>query len=210
MKHSKTLMIAAAALSTAFGTMAIAHTEAHADTSATTLAPAAPIIAVVDLVKVYESLDELKARENDMKAAVAARQEEMQKLSKELEDDAKEIQNLPPGLDRQKRVQAFLEKQATAKVKKEVYEALLDQQRAESFRELYEKITLACKKIAESQGITMVIVNDDSVKIPPGSSTADVQRIITNKRILFVNKTHDISDEVISQLNLEYKNAPRR
>lgn len=173
------------------------------------LAPPTPVIALVDLPKVFEQLDERKAREEELIKSAEAKQAELTQLAKEIEDEGKMAQAMADLNTKQNAIVKLLEKQAMATAKRNAYDALLDQQRAQVFLTLYGKVADAAKRMAESRGYTIVMANDQNINTQPGAGTNEVRQTLGQRRVLFAAQSHDITSELITQLNLENKSGRR-
>jgi Skp family chaperone for outer membrane proteins len=198
-------MIAAALLIGGAGLLMVG--QATARNSATMLTPPAPVIALVDLPKVFEALDERKVREQELMDNATAKQAELTALGKELEEEGTKAKMIGNVNQQQAAVIKLLEKQAMANAKRSAYDALLDQQRAEIFKALYMKVAFTSKKLAEMQGYTMVMADDQGLNIPSGASTDAVRSVLGSRRILHAAKSHDITQDIINQLNIEFKSG---
>lgn len=177
---------------------------ARSAASAALLAPPAPVVALVDLPKVFESLKEREAREKELIASAEAKQAELTQMGKEIEDETKKIQVMTDPDAKQAAILKLLEKQAVAQSKKQAYEVLLDQQRAEVLKRMYNKVAETAKKMAEAQGITIVMANDQSISMGNGASTAEVRQTLGMRRVLWAANSHDITGEIITQMNLDF------
>ncbi|MBX9738106.1 MAG: OmpH family outer membrane protein [Phycisphaerales bacterium] len=198
-------MIAAALLIGGAGLLMVG--QATARNNAAMFAPPAPVIALVDLPKVFEALDERKVREQELMDNANAKQAELTALGKELEEESTKAKMIGNVNQQQAAVIKLLEKQAMANAKRSAYDALLDQQRAEIFKALYMKVADTSKKLAEMQGYTMVMADDQGLNIPSGASTDAVRSVLGSRRILYAAKSHDITQDIINQLNIEFKNG---
>ncbi len=183
--------------------------QATARNSNAMLVPPAPVIALVDLPKVFEALDERTTREKELMDNATLKQAELTALGKELEDESMKAKVMGRGNQQQAAVLKLLEKQAVANAKRSAYDAMLDQQRAEIFKALYAKVADASKKIAEMQGFTLVLADDQGITIPDGASTDAVRGVLGGRRVLYAAKAHDITQDIINQLNIEFKNNPK-
>jgi Skp family chaperone for outer membrane proteins len=185
-------VIAAAGLSTAVAT------------SALRLGPPAPVVATVNLEELVKQLDERAAREAELRSYSEGLQGQLDSLVKELNDAQAKIAALD-GNERKNQAARVLELQAMARAKKEIFEAMVDARRAEVFRGLYDKINDASKRLAEKNKYTMVISADDSARIPPSAGSQDVERQISLRRFIFVDKAHDVTSELVAMMNNEFK-----
>ncbi|MFN0011315.1 MAG: OmpH family outer membrane protein [Phycisphaerales bacterium] len=173
--------------------------------SAARMGPPPAVIATVNLEEAIKTLDERAMRENELKSFSETLQGELDKLVKMLKDEDTKMKVLD-GDQKREAASRILEMQATAEAKKKIYEARIDQRRGEVFRNLYEKITAASRRLAEQNAYTMVIASDEGVQVPMGPS-ADIERTISLKRFLYVGKAHDATTELVSLMNNEFKSG---
>lgn len=188
------------------GLVSVAAVSTVAVPAARLLAPPAPVIATINLEQVIKDLEERPAREGDMKAFNENLQGELNKLVKEMENQQAKLAALN-GAEREQEGAKLLEMQANARVKKELYEAIIDRRRGKVFRELYNKIAEASARLAEKNGYTMVIASDQTVQVPEGAPSSDVERTISLKRFIYVSKPHDVTAELVQMMNNEFKAA---
>ncbi len=165
--------------------------------------PTSAVIATVDLESLISQLDEKNVAEASLKAYSESLRGELETLNKGLKDQENKVQVLD-GAAKKEAFVKLIEMRANLKVKGEVFDAFIDQRRGEAFKGLYEKITAAVQALAKQSGYTMVIVSDEKVRIPVGPS-ADIERTISLKRFLFVEKSHDITADVAKLMNNEFK-----
>ncbi len=199
-------MIALALLMGGAGVLMVG--QAAARNSNGMLVPPAPVVALVDLPRVFEALDERTVREKDLMDNATIKQGELTALGKEIEEESQKAKVMNRGNQQQAAVLKLLEKQAVANAKRGAYDAMLDQQRAEIFKSLYSKVADASKKVAEMQGFTLVLADDQGITIPDGASTDAVRGVLGGRRVLYAAKAHDITQDIINQLNIDFKNKP--
>ncbi|MFN7022603.1 MAG: OmpH family outer membrane protein [Phycisphaerales bacterium] len=168
--------------------------------------PASAVIATVDLEQVISQLSEKSAAEASLKAYSESLQGELDRLNGEIKNQESKISALD-GQAKKDAVVKLIELKANGKVKAEVFSALVDQRRGEVFKTLYEKISETAQRLAKQSGYTMVIVSDERVRVPAGPSQ-DIERTISLKRFLYVDKGHDITGDLITLMNSEYKAGP--
>ncbi len=187
------------------GVCLLAVSAASVAVTATRLAPAPATIATINLEEAIKNLDERSMREGELKGFSEGLQAELDKLVKQLKDEDNKMRTLE-GDQKREIASRILEMQATAEAKKKIYEARIDQRRGEVFRALYEKMIAASKRLAEQNGYSLVIANDEGVQVPQGPS-ADIERTISLKRFLYVARSHDATAELVSLMNNEFKSG---
>ena len=207
-RSRSTLAIFGAAALLALGTIT-AVSVARFESAATFAPPSSPTIAMLDLQKVFNGLDERLARQTELEASGKSMQDELDKMLSMGKDEATKAEALPEGLDKKAATERLQELQVNLKVKKEIFEARLDQRRASVFRELFVRISDASKRLAVANKYSMVISSDETVEIPGGRNTAETQQAISTKRYIYIDPAHDVTQDLITMMNNEYKNAPK-
>lgn len=186
------------------GLVLLAAVSTVAVPAAMRLAPPAPVIATLNLEEVIKNLEERSLREGEMKGFNQGLQGELDTLVKSMQDEQSKLAALSGG-ELEQATAKLLEMQANARVKKELYEAIIDRRRGKVFRELYNKIADASKRLGEKSGYTMVIASDESVQVPANAPSQDVERTISLKRFVFVSKGHDVTGELVTMMNNEFR-----
>jgi Skp family chaperone for outer membrane proteins len=172
------------------------------------VAPAAPptaVVATVNLEEVVKNLTERASLESALKAFSDEKQAELNRLVAEINNLSKNMDTLSDA-EKETAAARLIEMNTNAKVKKELYEALIDQRRGKTFKALYEKIIDTTKRLAQRNGYTIVFSSDETALIPRGPSN-DIERAISLKRFLYVEKGHDITLELVTMMNNEFMAA---
>jgi len=204
---SRSAITLAAVTALAVGGIAAAR---NAETISAMFAPPAPVIVTIDLQKVFSGLEERSARQGELESMGKGMQEELDKLLAAGKDENTKMEALPDGVEKMAAVEKLTEMQLNIRVRKELFEVKLDQRRSNTFRLLYQKITEASRRLAAQSKYTLVLTSDESVEIPGGLNTADTQKAISTKRFLFVDPAHDVSTELVTMMNTEYRAASTR
>lgn len=173
-------------------------------------APTPPTVAMVNLEKVINNLEELATRN----AEVTALREELQKgvdakgaeLSK-MGDSLKILQ--PNSPEHKKTQQEALRKRVEIEVDGKIAEQLLDQKKAEVHRGLFIKIQDAVNRLAKQRGYALVLSHDGEIDIIEGQE-GQVTRQIAMRRILYADKSLDVSDELLGMMNNEWRTGAKR
>ncbi len=162
------------------------------------------MIATVDLDVVFKNLKERPVREAEWKAHAESRQAELKKIEVELQGMATKLETADVA-ERRALNAAILEKEATAQVKKQLFQREIDQRRGELFSAILTKIKAAAARLAVANGYTLVLTSDENATIPTDASSADVQRAVLLRRMLYVAKEHDVSDDLWALMNNEWE-----
>lgn len=178
--------------------------------------PANPTaVAVVNLPKVLQSLDERTVRQDAMSKATESRQKQLDELTKRIEAltlelDPKEGGTIKPGTAeyRDKLIQ-LRELQVTLDARFKLLEQVLSFERGTIMRELYVKIDSAVTRIANRDGYDVVLLDDTDFKLPNEASQDDMNRAILSRSVLYRHNSIDITDQVVQLLNNEFKAGSR-
>ncbi|MCL4222051.1 MAG: OmpH family outer membrane protein [Phycisphaerales bacterium] len=178
--------------------------------------PANPTaVAVVNLPKVLQSLDERTVRQDAMSKATESRQKQLDELTKRIEAlnlelDPKEGGTIKPGTAeyRDKLIQ-LRELQVTLDARFKLLEQVLSFERGTIMRELYVKIDSAVNRIADRDGYDLVLLDDTDFKLPNEASQDDMNRAILSRSVLYRHNSIDITDQVVQLLNNEFKAGSR-
>lgn len=165
--------------------------------------PAAPIIATLDLEAVVTGLNERTDKEASLKSELANYQSKVDKLAEEVKAMQKSLENEPDGVGKMKMAKDFRDKAVRLEFEKQYAQRLLGELQGEMLRELYLKMVKAAQAQAKKNGYALVLASDERVQVPSGDPT-DVTRAIAMKRMLHVDTSLDITQEIITLMNNEY------
>jgi len=169
------------------------------------LAPPTAVVAVFDLERVFGELEERKAREGDLQNYVKSLQGELDALVASAKDLTDKATTLPDGPEKSAAAAKAIEAQLQARVKKEVSDAMVENRKTTSFVDLYNKVNDAVKRLATQNNYTIVISTDEKAGIPMGADAQGIQRLMQLKRVFYTAGGHDITSDLVTLLNNEYK-----
>jgi Skp family chaperone for outer membrane proteins len=204
---SRSTMTLAAVAALGLGSYAVAR---NAESLAGMFAPPAPVIVTIDMQKIFGGLTERMARQQELETMGGTMQKELDDLLAAGKSEAQKAEVMADGPEKAMAIDRLTEMQMQVRMKKELFEAKLDQRRADTFRILHAKISDACRRLAAQNKYTLVLTNDETNAIPGGMNTADTQKAISSKRIMFAEAGHDISNELVTFMNNEYSAAGGR
>lgn len=178
--------------------------------------PANPTaIAVVNLPKVLQSLDERTVRQDAMTKSTESRQKQLDELTKRIEAltlelDPEQGGTIKPGTAeyRDKLIQ-LRELQVTLDARFKLLEQVLSFERGTIMRELYQKIENGVNRIADRDGYDVVLLDDTDFKLPNEAGQEDMNRAILARSVLYRHASTDITDQVVQLLNNEFKAGSR-
>lgn len=162
--------------------------------------PPTPIIATVDLEKVYNNLDKRKVKEAEFEAKKKEFKTKLDALRTKLADDQANYDTMANGPQKKIMGQELVRNALQLKFDGEIAEQFLDQMYGEMLREIYEDIANACRELGSKSGYTM-IVTDDSMASIRGSGRAEVNRLIALKRNIYIDPAHDVTKELSDMMN---------
>lgn len=180
----------------------------HAGANTNTRPQAAPTtVATVDIVSVFERLNERPVLEEQLQARLTNRQAQVEEIRTRLRTLREDIQTVhTPGTDAYyERVREFTELNAVAEARVRALEQIISIDQGTLRRELYEKIRQAVTRIAERDGIQIVFFDDSGFEIPSeNASNQEVFRAIVTKGVIYQHDSVDITDRVVTLMNNEY------
>lgn len=201
-----------AALAAAAGGAAIAALAGQATATARN-APAPTRVAVVDLVKVIERLDERSDWEVQIGALGKKVQEEFAARRKEIEGMADDLEKASEA-DRA----ALRDKVAFEQLRFEQWEQIkkieIDRERALMWQSMYRNVRAESQKLAEAEGYDVVLVNDGVGEINlqrdgKAPLEAQAQEQIVRRRVLFAAKSVDVTDQLVVRMNNAHGSTAR-
>lgn len=180
--------------------------------TASALRPEAASVGVVDLTKVMAGLTEageartkLEESFKGLNADLRALAEEIKKISADL--DVTKDRSTPDALRLRLR-RAELEAQARARG--EASQRVLDIQEGELLRRMFLKVTDAARRMAETQGYDLIIV-DDRANVPPERVNdrealgREINDMVLSRRVLAASPKVDVTQALIDFMNNEFK-----
>lgn len=164
--------------------------------------PPEPVIAVVDLNKVLADLDEADDRFKEFQADVLARSEELKALQKTMEEEAAKVELLPEDqkAEQIRKVQLI---RWDLEARRVILERLSGVEEAEILAELSIAILEAVGSVSEQNGYTIVLPIEADQPLPTNNPQA-ISKAVLDKKFLYVDPGHDISQEVVTYMNNQY------
>ncbi|HZW09673.1 MAG TPA: OmpH family outer membrane protein [Phycisphaerales bacterium] len=186
--------------------VALVGWRAGAEATETRFAAQPTTVAVVDMMRALNELEELQVLNAPLVERGTERQADLDTLRKQMESLDAQLKALPESdLEGRRRLRAQLyELRETATARASVYQSLINIEKGEVIRPLYIKFVEAVKEVATKQGYDLVIFDDRAMEVPQGTE-ADVNRAIERKRILYAADRLDITSEVVLLMNEKYK-----
>ncbi len=163
-------------------------------------------VALVDVERALNELDELVALNAALGVRVEERQKNLDSLRVQIENTQAELDELPANATekrRELRAQIF-ELTETAKARTNAYQSLINIEKGEIIRPLYLKLLEAVDEVSTKQGYDLVLFDNRTLQVPK-----DVQGMINEaiqaKTILYASDSLDITDQIILLMNNKYE-----
>lgn len=182
----------------------------NATTASLARPPAQPTaIATIDIVDVFEQLNERTTLEAQLKTRVEARQSQLDDINKRIQTIQADLDpqtgTLKAGTDDYKeKVREFMEQRAVAEARRNALQQIISIDQGALRRQLYTKIEAAIAKIADRDGIDLVILDDSGFPVPENAADNDVYRAIITKGVIYKHDSIDLTQRVITMMNNEY------
>lgn len=166
---------------------------------------APPIVAVVDLERIVNNLDELTARQADLNNWITERQSAFDRVKQQFESARQKLEILPIGSDDAEQAREdLLRLQIELKLQQELSQEGVDQRKAIVHRDLFNKVSDAVERLARKNSYHLVLSNDSEPPLILGTES-QVQRQIAGRRVLFADGALDITDELLQMMNNEWQ-----
>lgn len=171
-------------------------------------AAAAPTsVALVDLQRLFDKLDELAEQNKELDTKRKTYKDDIDNLKKQADQIEEDLTKTVDPTDRKTRTDMSMQVvilRQSMQGKQEIYNRVMDLASADVIRSLYQKMTDEIAQIAKREGYDLVLFDDRSIGLPDRSGNKDLNAIIANKRILYAADTIDITDRLITIMNNDY------
>ena len=163
--------------------------------------PPPPIIAHVDLERVFNEIDRLDQIQGDLEAKLQKYQEQAEALRAEALRLKQDLDLLVLGTEKYEQAEkvwtaAVLDYRATVAFA----EAKHDAMRADARRELFGAITRAAGGFADNNEIDFILANDSQLPIQEGRDLQVVQQLAL-RRVVYASPRFDVTDDLIDWIN---------
>lgn len=197
--HARTLAIAAgialiATLGAALGAGVAASRQAAPST-----------VAVIDIDRLSIELEEFKVPAEQFRAKQNAWSEELKALEARMKKADEELQLIPES-DLDARIAKIIQRstlESELKTKNQLFQQASDLEQVKLFKSMYDRIADGAVRIAERDGIDVLLVDDRVFTIPVSSRAAQSDALAT-KKILYASESIDLTDELLTLLNNEF------
>lgn len=187
----------------------------HSNAQNTAPAPAATrspsVVALIDMVKVFDESEELKAQNTRIREEKTARDKVLDELVEKIKAKQKELNELPQSAPPKDRVNLELEIKRLANSGedlKKASDAIASFEAGAAMKSLYEKASAVVEGVMAEQGIDIVLLDDRGIKLPDNSASSEVNALIARKQIIAASGRIDITPDVITRVNNNYRANP--
>lgn len=174
------------------------------------LAPAPATIATIDLVKLMQQLTKAAVLNNQLKQRNDDRQKSINEMVDRLKQMKDQMDALPKTAEKERRelfVQAF-ELEQTAAGRRDALQRVINIEKGELIRELYQDIQSAAAGFAAKNGYDLVLVDDRAMVLPEQATEDQMNMVIQNKRVMFAAGALDVTAALAQEMNNQYQAPP--
>ena len=160
-----------------------------------------PVIATLDLERVFNDIDRRNQAEVDLEARLQTYQAQAQELQNKAKRLAEDLEMLAPGTRKYDNAQKQLTQAAVEyRAMTEFIQLKLDATRAEARRDLFAQIIDAAAEYAKSNGIDFIITNDSVLPIQQGTDIQIVQQLAL-RRVVYASEDYDVTESLVTWMN---------
>ncbi|NJL30669.1 MAG: OmpH family outer membrane protein [Phycisphaerales bacterium] len=164
--------------------------------------------AVVDVLKLFDSLAEKVQADADMQTRADRLQQEGQERERKLQDLQKDLEVLAaPGSAAHTQKQDELEKQAIEfQTWRNFQSQKLQRERAVRYEQLYRKMTDSLGKLSKENGFDIIFFKEgafDTRNVKP----EQLGTVIQLRKVLWASDDLDLTDMLVQRMNNEFKNS---
>lgn len=164
-------------------------------------------IGIVDLERLINGLRETEARNRELEERAANWQKELNEVVTRLKDVENQLNNvLPRGDSPERRAKAreLFELQSQAETRRRFFQQMIEAERGEIIRVMYEKVQAAVAAVAQAGAYDIVLLDDRKIDIPSLTRLEQVNTIIQNKKVIWAGNALDLTDQVLTRMNNDY------
>lgn len=163
-------------------------------------------VAVVDVAKIMLGMELVKTESAKLKADFDTKQKSLDGMQKKIKDLAEQVKSAKEGTQ-EKRTLAFEQIKAEAELKMtgELFQRQLNLSQGDLYKQAFLEVTAAIDQVAKQNGYHLVLRNDADVQLPANISGTDMETFIANQRVFFADSSIDITEQVVTLLNNQFK-----
>lgn len=173
-------------------------------------APAPTAVATIDLVKLMQQLNKAGVLNMQLKARNDERQKSINEMVQRLTQMKEEIDALPKTAEKERRelfVKAY-ELEQTAAGRRDALQRVINIEKGELIRELYQDIQAASTAFAKKNGYDLILVDDRAMVLPDGATEEQMNMVIQSKRVMFAGDALDVTSALAQEMNNQFQAPP--
>lgn len=183
--------------------LAVGFTVAQAQPAAK---PRPAVVAVIDVQKVFDSLSEKGEIEARLKTKAAQLDRENQSKQEEINKLQADVEILAAGSPDRLKKEAELEQKAVAlQVWRQVENNKLVRERIVQTEGIYRRIVDAVGRVSQANGIDVTLFKEPEINFT-GARPEALPLLIQSRKVLYSDKSLDLSDQIITLMNNEFRN----
>lgn len=163
-------------------------------------------VAMVNVEKVFDRLDESADWQIQIRQLASSVQEEGRARAADVERMRKELEPMAEGPDRQRLLDELALKQLRLEEWGRLKQLEIDRERSLMWQKMYRAVREEAAKVAESEGYQLVLVDDSGVEIRTSREInapleMQAQQQIASLRVLYAANAIDITEKVVVRIN---------
>lgn len=186
---------------------------ATAQNNGTIPSPPPTSVAIVDLGKLLDGIDEAadaRKRIKDQEDKYNASLDQLRAQAKTINTDLEMLKGKESTPEYLAKKAASLEIEAQLETRFKTSKALMDLHLGENLRGLYVRIFDVVDRFGKQNGYDLILIDDRHLVPRPGTTGAQVANLMNDRRILYANEAKlDITQQVITMMNNEFKAGKR-
>ncbi|MBM4109635.1 MAG: OmpH family outer membrane protein [Phycisphaerae bacterium] len=197
--------LVAAALLLGVGLAGVATRSASADASRGVVQGTK--IGMVDLEKLINGLKETETRNKELEDRAGSWQKELTDLVNRLKDVENQLNTVLPKGDspeRRAKTRELFELRSQAETRRNFFQQLIEVERGEIIRSMYDKMQSAVTAVAQAGAYDMIVLDDRKIEIPSLTKLDQVNAIIQNKKVIYANPAVDLTEQLITRMNNDF------
>ena len=162
-------------------------------------------VAVMDVKKAFNALDEKKQIESDLKRQQQQLRKQQQQKQQQLQDLKSDLDMLSPDSEAYRKKKTQLEKKALEYKSWFKFEKKkLERERIIQLEHIYRKLRDAAGRVAEENGYDLVLFKEPPVDFRD-ANIKEVSSIVQMRKLLWSSDELNITDRVIQKMNNEFQ-----
>jgi Skp family chaperone for outer membrane proteins len=163
-------------------------------------------VAMVNVEKVFDRLDESADWQIQIRQLASSVQEEGRARAADVERLRKELEPMAESPERQRLLDEIALKQLRLEEWGRLKQLEIDRERSLMWQKMYRAVREEARRVAESEGYQLVLVDDSGVEIRTSREInapleIQAQQQIASLRVLYATNAIDITEKVVVRIN---------